>query len=133
MPNSDVQQMLTTIIDHAQSSESFEFRFIDSWTAYKFYKDKRRSFRILVKALESGSERLLKNYCKKVISGTANLNSLLAYKQLLRIIDFYKQELNTITDMLDEYEAYLMHGNFFWSYLGEIRSVSDMYDFRGLD
>jgi hypothetical protein len=130
MHDNETQQMILTIIEHAKTTKPTEFRFLRNWTDYRFYKGKLRSFKLLIKALNSGCDRLFKNYCSSVVSGEGDLNKLLAYQQMLEVIDFYQRELFTITDMLCEYDTYLMEGHLFWAFLGESRSDADMRDFR---
>lgn len=131
MHNTEEQELMTTIIEQAQSGQCTEFRFIRSWSEYRFYRGKRRSFKLLVRALQSGTERLFKSYCDSVIQGSSNFVKLLAYQQMQQIIKFYKTEIETITYMIHEYEAYLTSGHFFWAFLGGQRVEEDLVDFRG--
>lgn len=64
--------------------------------------------------------------------GAGNFNQLLAYQQLLMVIKFYKHELEIFTDMVYEYEAYLLEdGNWFSSaILGMTRPVTELRDYR---
>jgi hypothetical protein len=41
-----------------------------------------------------------------------------AYEELADIINFYEIELQTIYNMLDEYEEYLWSGNLFYALMG---------------
>jgi hypothetical protein len=65
-----------------------------------------------------------------VADGCSELSVLRAYQQLIQVISFYQHEVAVISDMLDEYAAYLFAGNFLFAVLGETRSISDMKDFR---
>lgn len=106
MLNTETQQMMLTIIEYAKSAKPSEFRLLRNWSDYRYHVGKRRSFKLLVRALQSGSDRLFKNYCKSILC-LEDFNKLLAYKQLQGVIKFYKQELATVTKMIDEYEARL--------------------------
>lgn len=130
MQNPEVQQMLLKIIEHAQTAESTEFHFLRNWAEYRFFISKRRSFKLLIKAVQNGADRLFKNYCKGIVTGESNFTKLLAYQQLLPVIAFYQHELQVIADMLDEYDAYLAKGNFLRSFLGDPRAEADLVDFR---
>lgn len=130
MCNNETQQMLMTIIEHAKTAKPSEFRFIRTWKDYKFCKGKVSSFKLLVTGLNKTSERLFKRYYKGVLNCDSNFNQLLAYQQLQQVIRFYEQELTTYLSMVYEYEAYLMEGHYFQSFLGEIRADSDLHDFR---
>lgn len=130
MHNTEAQQLILTIIEHAQTSKPSEFHLLRNWTDYKHYKSKRSSFKLLIKVLQRVTDRLFKGYCKSIVAGNENFNKLLAYQQVQQTLSFYSQELLTITDMLDEYDAYLAKGNFFLSFFGEQRAEADMIDFR---
>lgn len=130
MCNTETQQLLTTIIDYAKTAKLSEFRFIRNWSDYKFYKDQQSFLKPLVRGLYKTSDQLFKKYCKGVTIGEGNINQLLAYQQLQQITKFYQQELNTYTDMLDEYTSYLMKGHLMSAFLGEPRANADMHDFR---
>lgn len=107
MPNTETQQMMLTVIEHAQSAKPSEFRLLRNWSDYRYHVGKRRSFKLLVRALRSGSDRLFKSYCSSVRSSEEDLNKLLAYQQMLKVIDFYLHELDTIDRMIIEYEGRL--------------------------
>ncbi len=130
MQHTEVQQILLTLIKHAQSAKFTEFQFLQNLSEYNFYKGKSKSYRILIKILKKSVNKLFRSYCKKIPEGTANFNSLLAYKQINQTIDFYKRELEIIGEMLDEYEAYLLSGYFFCALTGECRREEDLKDFR---
>ena len=131
MYNTEAHQLMSTIIDQAQAGQFTEFQFLRNWDEYRFYKGKCRSYRLLVRTLQKGANRLFKGYCNSVIQGSSNFTKLLAYHQMLRTIDYYKTEIVTITDMILEYEAYLTGSNFLYAFLGGNRSEEDLIDFRG--
>lgn len=122
MQNTEVQEMMLSIIKHAQTAEPMKFRLLRSWSDYSFLRGKRRALKFAVKALERITDRLLKKYCNSVISGKNDFNKLLAYQQIQQVIAFYRRDLTTITSMLDEYEAYLSAGNFLDAFLGATRN-----------
>ena len=131
MPENETQQMILKIIEHAQSAKSSEFHFIRNWSEYRYYKGKSRSFRLVVNALTAGSKRLLKRYCRSIVEADGNLTTLLAYKQMLGVIAFYENEVDVLTNMINEYEAYLLTGgNWLFSILGEQRTEEQCYDHR---
>lgn len=124
------QKLLLDIIEYAETENLSTFRLISCWSEYRFYIGKRKSYKVLVKGLKKSSDRIFKNYCARVPAGISNFNSLLAYQRLIKVSDFYKKEVETISAMIDEYETYLSCGNFFWSFLGATRAQIDMHDFR---
>ena len=107
MTNTDFQQMILKRIEHGQLSEPSEFQLIRNWSDYRYYSEKRRSFKIVVRGLLKGSNRLFKKYCQEITRGNDNINKLLAYQQIQKAINFYLQEIDTFTNMLNEYRGYL--------------------------
>lgn len=130
MKSTELHEIMLTIIDHALTAKSTEFRFLRNWSDYRFYKGQYKTLRLGISALERGANNLYKKYCKGVSEGQSNFNQLLAYQQLQDVIKFYYHELWTITEMIYEYEAYLLSGNYLWAFLGSTRTEEDMRDFR---
>lgn len=130
MSSTETQQLISKIIDHALEGNYTEFTFLRSWSDYKYYKNKRRSFNYAAHMLQGSANRIFKAYCKSVKEGTANFNKLLVYQQLQNTVAFYKKEVETFTEMLYEYDAYLLEGHYLAALLGEIRADKDLVDFR---
>jgi hypothetical protein len=131
MADTEMHEFMSTVLEHAQSGKHIEFHFLRSLSEYKFYKRKCRSFKFLIKILQKGADRLYKNYCISIEAGTSNFTKLLAYQQMLHVIDFYKEDVATMTEMLYEYDAYLLEGNYIFALIGELRPEEDLVDFRG--
>lgn len=130
MQDLEVQQILLEIVDYAMTTKLSEFRFIRNWDSYCFYKDRKSYYKVLIKILSKSCNTLFKNYCKDILLGEGNFNTLLAYQLLQRTILFYQQELATGIDMLDEYKAYLSKGNLIAALSGQWRENYNMRDFR---
>ena len=132
MYDDEVKQLLIFIIDNAKTAKSTEFHFIRNWSDYRYCYRSRTSLKCLVKSLQRVSKRMIKKYCKGIKSGTGNFNQLLAYQQLQIALKFYQAELDTYTNMVYEYDAYLMEScNFLSSVLfGWERPTEDLRDFR---
>lgn len=130
MQNTDIQQMLVAIMEHADTKPNVEFKFLTSWSEYKHFRGKRRYLKLLTSMLERCSERMFKKYCKAVASGDASVNTLIAYNQLQWVLCYYEEDLRIINDIIWEYEAYLLEGNYLSAFLGEPRADVDMRDFR---
>jgi hypothetical protein len=118
MNNNEAQQVLSAILEQATEGESSEFRFITSWADFKECFISYKSTKVVIKILKKASKRLFKTYCKDVISGISDITKLLAYSQLDDVIDYYKKELKTLDDMLNEYEDYLRSGNILYALMG---------------
>lgn len=130
MSDKETQQLTLQIIDYARKAKLTEFHFLENWTEYRFYQERRRTLKLLIKTLYKGTDRLFEKYRQSIVSDTDDFTKLLAYKQMLSTIEFYKKELAVVTDMIYEYEAYLLEGNYINAWLGEQRAVRDLHDFR---
>lgn len=131
MQDIDTQQFLLDILERAESGKVTDFQLLRNLTQYRFCKDQRRSLDVLLTVLQRAADQLFRSYCKAVGTGTADVNQLLAYKQLIQTIEFYKRDREVLKDMAQEYEAFLSAGHFLSSLLGESRSFEDLHDFRG--
>lgn len=118
MTDQETTQVIQAIIDKAQEGKAQTFRTILYWSEFKYYHRFKKATKLIIKTLRISSKRLLKSYCEDVIAGIPDLSKLLAYSQLLDIIDFYQQDLETVQTMLTEYDNYLGEGNFWYSFLG---------------
>ncbi len=118
MVDQETTLLIQDIINKALEGKAHPFRDILYWSEFRYYKGWVRSAKILIKILTSSANKLFKEYCKDVIAGISDITKLLAYEQLLDIMDFYKKDLDTVQAMLIEYEDYLGEGNFWYSFLG---------------
>lgn len=119
----DTKQLVLDIIEQAQEGKSIEFQPIMSWREFKYYRQLGISTKLIIKTLKVSSNKVFKKYCKAVTIGISDVKQLLAYVRLLDILDFYQKDLNTIQQMLDDYNEYLCKGNFWYSFLGGRREL----------
>lgn len=123
MEPSDGQQIITEIIKQAQSGKPTKFHFITTIEECLGYYQHINSTKIIIKLLKRVSDRLFKNYCKNVPVGADCVEELIAFTEIREITGFYKTELATFTEMVDEYKDYLRAGNFFRALMGERRDI----------
>jgi hypothetical protein len=135
MNNLDDQKLLAELVKRAESGEHTKFEYIRTWKEYKLRKMNVRALKLLVNNLDRSTKSLFKKYCKQVKLGTADTTTLLVRNVLLHTLKFYKIELDTVLDVIYEYEAYLMdNGNFIGQFLlYEIRPISECWDRRDMD
>ena len=118
MTDQETTQVIQAIIDKAQEGKSQPFRTILYWSEFRYYRGLKKATKLVIETLRISSKRLFKSYCEDVIAGVSDINKILAYTQLLDIIDFYQQDLETLQAMLTEYDDYLGEGNFWYSFFG---------------
>lgn len=117
------EQIVTEIVERATKGQFTEFHFIRSFNEFLYWREEVRITKLNIKSLTEVADKLFKNYCKEIVTGTADVTNLLAYTEITDIVAFYKTELSTFERMLDEYRGYLSHGNFIRALLGEERDI----------
>lgn len=123
MEPTDGQQIILEIIKQAQSCKPTKFHFITTIEECLGYYQHIDSTKVIIKVLKRASDKLFKNYCKNVSTGAACVEELIAFTEIREITDFYKTELATFSEMVDEYKDYLRAGNFFRALMGEHRDI----------
>lgn len=118
MQDTDAQELLLNILNNAEEGKSIQFRFITSWSEFRFYWQNFRSTKLVIRVLRSAAKDLFKTYCEDIVAGSADFTKLLAYTEFQDVIAFYERDLNTLRKMLDEYDEYLGQGHFWYSFLG---------------
>jgi hypothetical protein len=118
MTDTEAKQLLLEILEQAQEGKSIKFQFIKSWAEFRYYHRLKLSTTLVIKTLKASANNLFTEYCQDVIDGISDLNKLLAYSQLRDIIAFYEKDIETLQQMLAEYDEYLGEGNFWYSFLG---------------
>lgn len=122
MTDQDTTLLIKDIINRAQEGRAFPFRTIRYWSEFRYFQGYAKSTKVIIRILRVSANKLFKDYCQGVIAGISDITKLLAYQQLLDIVDFYEEELKTIDAMLTEYDEYLEDlGNFVRALFGERR------------
>ena len=122
---------MSELIENADAGQHRQFQFLRSWGEYSRARSVRRLLWLTVSSIEKTADKLFKKYCSKVAACGSDLNEILAYCATKKVLNFYIKELEIITDMIQEYEAWLAAGNFLAAFLGDNRPYDELYDFRG--
>lgn len=130
--NKESKQLISELLTYAETGEHSSFAYIRNWPDYIALKKSRRTLRSVIKILESSHRNTFNNYCKLIPCGSALFIKLLACNAVKDALAFYRQEYQTQTDMIDEYEMYLLHGNLLKSFLYEQRPDHELWDHRGI-
>lgn len=117
MTDQDTTLLIQDIINRAQEGRAFPFRTIRYWSEFRYFQGYAKSTKVIIRILRVSANNLFKDYCQGVIAGISDITKLLAYEQMLDIVDFYEEELKTIKAMVDDYDEYL--GNL-WNFIGAI-------------
>ena len=116
----DLQEMKAEEIDQlfmnkACNEKNTEFEYIDSLEEYFLIRRFRKALIQIVKNYETHRVTLYNNYCKLVETyenDDESLTALLTVKACEKCISYYKIEIETISNMLEEYRYYLFCGHF---------------------
>ena len=128
------KELLAEIIKRAEAGEHIKFEYIKSWREYKTRILNYKATEMLIKGLERSAKSLLKRYYKAVELGKGDVTTLLVRKALLDTKSFYDKELAMIDDMISEYDAFLLDGNFISQFIFyETRPISECWDRRNMD
>lgn len=125
------EDLMSELIYNAESGKHRQFQLLCSWQEYSRAKKVQRGHLLLVSSIKKSAAKLFKRYCADVATGNADVVKLLAYCSTIKVLRFYEEELTTITDMVDEYETYLICGNWLDFILGSPRPVEKLFDHRG--
>lgn len=120
----DTQELILDLLIHARSGEHTKFEKLRWFSDYFAGCTTRRATRKVVEILEYAADNLFNKYCKAITKHQADVNLILAYKQLQQATEFYQEELSILDKIILDYEDYLWSGNFFRSvFLGEEREL----------
>ena len=126
------EDFMSDLIDKATTEKHRQFLFLRTWQEYREAKKIQRAHKLLVSSLKQSLDKLFKKYCKSVDTGETEIIKLLAYNTIKRVLAFYEEELRILTEMIYEYEAYLLTDDNFaraWL-LGIPRSIDELRDYR---
>jgi uncharacterized protein YeeX (DUF496 family) len=104
--------ILLDLVKHADDKH-MNFTKICFWSDYIKWHISTWVIRLIIKDLKIAANKLFNSYCKAIKQNHADINMLLAYKQLHQAVLFYEEELQIIRSMLIDYEDWLADGNFF--------------------
>ena len=126
------EDIISDLIARAETAEHRQFHLLESWRDYTRAKKLRRAERFLVYSIRQSVNRLFRNYCKSVNKGDSAVLTLIAYCTSKKVLRFYEEELNILSDMITEYEYYLAAGNFIDFIFALPRPADKLWDHRGL-
>ena len=126
------QDVVIALIERAQAGEHLPFKLITNISEYFVNRTSRRAIKSVIKSLIKSRDRVFKRYCKQVANGEGDFEQLLVCNALQDTAEFYKAEIRIITDMIDEYDEYLLTSinNLIGAILFEERPENKLWDHR---
>ena len=110
--DAQTKKIIVDLINHAESGQKVPFRLLRTWREYRITKNDYKRTKVIIKNLYYINNLLFKRYRDGIPEHTAPFTNLLACQTLQGAIDFYKGELKTLSSIIEEYECYLLLGNF---------------------
>ena len=125
------EDLMSELIYNAESGNHRQFQYLRNVREYTRTRQIKRALTILVASLKQSLNKQFKKYCKAIAAGETDVIKLLAYCTTKKVLSFYEEELNTITDMIIEYECYLANGNLLDFILCLQRPEDKLWNHRG--
>ena len=126
-------QIADQLIKRAKSGEHTTFEFIRSIEEYFAARTVRKVVNKVVRSFTDSRNSLYNAYIKSIEDDTNDLNVILSISELDRVIKFYIDEIDLISDMIDEYVAYVHSGHIIDTIIGNYRKEEDLVDFRKVE
>jgi len=130
----DPKKLFAELAAFALQSEPSKFEFITSLNMRSACRVYKRGIKRVIKIFKTLRDTLIKAYTEAINSGELlpdDVETITAIRNFDHCYKFYRHELNTVKDMLNEYHFYMWDGhNVIASYLGKQRSLLEMYDYR---
>lgn len=126
------QEVVIALIERAQAGEHLPFKLITNISEYFINRTSKRAIKSVIKSLTKSRDRVFKRYCRQVAVGEGDFEQLLICNALQDAAEFYKTEIRIITDMIDEYDEYLLTNinNLIGAILFEERPENKLWDHR---
>lgn len=125
------EDLMSELIYNAESGKHRQFQYLKNVGEYYRARQIKRAHVILVSSLRQSLTKQFNKYCKAIVAEETDVIKLLAYCTTKKVFCFYEEELNTINDMILEYECYLANGNLLDFILGTQRPFDKLWDHRG--
>ncbi len=120
----DTRELILELINHARTGVHTKIEQLRFFREYVAARITCSATTKVINVLGLAADNIFNTYCKAVECQQADVNMLLAYKQLRQAVNFYKEELCMINVVLKDYENYLWDGNFLRAVLfGEERDL----------
>ena len=126
MYDQETREIVEQLIQQAQEDQHTQPHTLVTWQEFMFYRKQVKAYKVVINILQKSADNLFKSYCYDVIKGETEFSKVLAYVQLLDIVDYYQQEHDIVNEMVKEYDKYLEEGNltnFICAIFGAVREI----------
>ena len=108
----ECEELFISLTERALNDNHNDWEFIRNPVEWGVARKTKAGLYKIIELYDCISKELYIEYCKQVKQSSHDFSMLVALKQYQQCVEFYKQELFTIADMLEEYKAYLWKGHF---------------------
>ena len=130
MMNDDSLELAEQLIQRAKKGDHSNFEFIRSLEEYAAAKMIKKALKKVVKSFDTPKNNLYRAHVKSVQEGEDELNVILAFSELVQVVNFYSDEIGIVSDMIDEYVSYVHSGHIWDTLVGNYRKEEDLVDHR---
>lgn len=133
MDNTESEQLalLDKLFVRALQNKHSEQQLIRSKTEYRMARMYHRAIAKVAKGFNKGAKTASTKYLKNLRNGIDDANYLMDSKVLKHAATFYKEELDMISDRLNEYHYYVLSGHLFATLFNNwYRPEEDLKDAR---
>lgn len=107
----DTKELILELVENARAGVHTEFEQLRFFNEYIAARIIYKSLKKVIEDLEYSADNLFNTYCGAVKQQQADVNLLLAYKQLQLAVNYYKEESRIIKATLKDFENWLWNGN----------------------
>lgn len=107
----DTKELILELVENARDGVHTEFEQLRFFNEYIAARIMYKSLKKVIEDLEYSADNLFNTYCGAVKQQQADVNLLLAYKQLQLAVNYYKEESRIIKATLKDFENWLWNGN----------------------
>ena len=101
MMNDDSLELAEQLIQRAKKGDHSNFEFIRSLEEYAAAKMIKKALKKVVKSFDTPKNNLYRAHVKSVQEGEDELNVILAFSELVQVVNFYNDEIEIVSDMID--------------------------------
>ena len=118
------------LIERALKNQHCNWEFIKSFEEFLMTLELVCAHKKIVKGFVKSTKSLYKVCRKSIKNDKSDLDVVISLTELEQTVMFYKAEIRTLEDMLQEFRAYTNKGHLAEMILGYKREEMDLYDHR---